>query len=427
MPNQVDFGPIYQRLLTHCAPYHHDGLWQDLPVPEDIRCLPATPDAMINDLRQQFSDAQLLEAGVVVMEENVAVQPDPMLCEEDGLIVALRREDKQDPFELLTRQGILSGRMLPVCASLRDGRVQELIQATGDNLLCAATSMPDLALLMSLDLPATLAFGLAELGGNHLRQVQEDFKLYPPQPTVRNGLIHHDDEDEDKKENEKEKPLDLILIGWRLAALVPQELPLVGQIASHLAKVEEYLRVPCEQFCKWQPTEQDLKRIEFAMQHAGLETTWAAILESIDSSTVEIIPARQAASPPADLAQEMQRIKEQKAAPCRDVDEQRRTWQAVLGVIHDESIARLQEAAQCGKDPIERDLSRLVAINGAILYPQLIRLAMKSTADTKHGSPGSLVAFPDKEFRQAMELVDRQQKLLKSLADYQKNPFRAWK
>ena len=126
MLEQKDFGPIYKRMLSHCLPYSHAGPWQALQVPDDVRCLPASPDDMIGALRQKFSDAQLLEAGVAaVMDESMAIQPAPVLCGEDKLIIALRKTRTSEPFELLTAGGILSGRMLPICASSRDERVSQ--------------------------------------------------------------------------------------------------------------------------------------------------------------------------------------------------------------------------------------------------------------------------------------------------------------
>ena len=123
MPEEKDFGSIYEPVLAHCLPYSHEEPWHDFLVPDDIRRLPASPDAMIADLREEFSDAQLQEAGVIAMDENVVIQPNPLLCEEGGLVIAMRKTPEAKPFELQVNERILSGRTLPVCAAMQDGGV----------------------------------------------------------------------------------------------------------------------------------------------------------------------------------------------------------------------------------------------------------------------------------------------------------------
>jgi hypothetical protein len=107
MSKSKDFGTINEGLLTHCQPYVFEPPWQGFPVPSDVRLAPADPSAMINDLRQEFPDAQLQEAGVIVQGETGAAQPNPILCGGKTVIIGCRETRKDRPFELVTDQGCL--------------------------------------------------------------------------------------------------------------------------------------------------------------------------------------------------------------------------------------------------------------------------------------------------------------------------------
>ena len=130
MSQKKDFRPIYKRVVSHCQPFSHGGPWQKLPVLGGICRSPADPTAVISDLQQQFSQADLVEAGVLVVDETIGVQLDLVLSDQHTIIIPLRRTPTEGPFDLLTDHGTLSGRRPPICASLRDGRVVKLIEAT---------------------------------------------------------------------------------------------------------------------------------------------------------------------------------------------------------------------------------------------------------------------------------------------------------
>lgn len=425
MLEEKDFGPIYKRMLSHCLPYSHAGPWQALQVPDDVRCLPASPDDMIGALRQKFSDAQLLEAGVAaVMDESMAIQPAPVLCGEDKLIIALRKTRTSEPFELLTAGGILSGRMLPICASSRDERVRNMIQATKHNVLCVSTSLTDLAVLSSLKIPATLATGLADLSGSYLQQVQEEFHLCPMKPKTYEDFFRVAEE-EDKKESSH----DFVLVGCSLTELSLNKPEGLSAIASHLAGVEEYIDVPLDRFYVWYPTMKAMNQIGFCLKHADRHKVRDVILESIDLSTGQLIAPRQSNQDdsPRNLEEAIQRLSHLRSKPRRNFDDERLAWEDIQHLIKRDSIGPLQQAAEDAVDPIERDFLGLATMNGQILYPQFARLILKSNTENKNTSPGRLTAFSDKEFRQVMQLTERQRKLLNDIADYQKNPTRRWK
>ena len=154
------------------------------------------------------------------------------------------------------------------------------------------------------------------------------------------------------------------------------------------------------------------------------------ILESIDSSTGQLIASRQSNQDdsPRNLEEAIQRFSHLRSKPRRNFDDERLAWEDIEHLIKRDSIAPLQQAAERSRgSQSQRDFWGLAMMNGQILYPQLARLILKSNTENKNTSPGRLTAFSDMEFRQVMQLTERQRKLLNDIADYQKNPTRRWK
>ena len=267
-----------------------------------------------------------------------------------------------------------------------------------------------------------MATGLAELDGDFLAQVETVFHLVPPAAPIPGGFVYYEDEEERKK-----KATELMLVGCRLAKLEPEDPAVFSATAAHLAKVEEYLGVPFDQFFTWFPSERDLEWFNFRVKHAGSQKTRDAILKSIDSNAVQLICPPPVDNTPKSLADAIQRIKSLQSRRNRDPEEERGAWGDLQQMIQKDSISPLQKAAAKSIDPIERNYWGLAVMNGQLLFPQFSRLIANSTTEGKRGILGRPIALPDEEFRQVMQLVDRQQKILKNLADYQKNPFRRWK
>ena len=72
--------------------------------------------------------------------------------------------------------------------SLKDGRIAKMFRPD-KRLLCAACSAADAVALLSLGIPATLASGLAQLGGEYLDQVCRRYKLGKYTPRKRSDHL----------------------------------------------------------------------------------------------------------------------------------------------------------------------------------------------------------------------------------------------
>jgi hypothetical protein len=141
---------IYQALLAYCQPVEVDGLWRRFQTNVDIWSMSSAPDRVIRCLRHDYSgddspddgdgnaltysDEDLLASGVAIKERNNTLTLNSDLDGPANAIVPLRTAPSEPPFDLLTANGTLSGR-LPVCAALHDGALQDAIHETGTLLV----------------------------------------------------------------------------------------------------------------------------------------------------------------------------------------------------------------------------------------------------------------------------------------------------
>ena len=182
MSAKKEFPAIYARVLAHCPKFSHPPPWQGVPVPDGVCGPPTDPSQTLADLRAQHQDLELLESGVAVTGPDGALQLATALCDPNTAIIGLRKKPKQDLFDLLTEQGCIAHDELPLCAALQDGGLQEML-AGSPPVLCVACSSADVALLLSLGIPATIASGLAQLSNERLDKVCQTYRLgkYAPQ------------------------------------------------------------------------------------------------------------------------------------------------------------------------------------------------------------------------------------------------------
>ncbi|MCY2994863.1 MAG: hypothetical protein NTY19_44430 [Planctomycetota bacterium] len=296
--------------------------------------------------------------------------------------------------------------------------MRKMIAATGGKFLCAAAKAVEAAILLSLGIPATVTAGLGKLGGSHLDQVKQDFQLDWEPPKSRCGIVY------DELEGSQGQAMpDLVLVGCRLAEMSLQEPEGFSEIVSHLTGVERYLDVVLDRFTVWRPSTEAMKQIAFCREHADRRQVRLAILGSMEVSTEQLVAPRQSRELPKDLDEAIQKLLSLRSRPTTNVEDKRRAWDDIQRLIARGSIGPLRQAAKDAKDPLERNLWALAEMNGELLFPQLVRLLLQSRQEPGRGSPGRLVAYPDKEFRQLMEAMERQRRILKDISERKKNPF----
>ena len=392
-----------------------------LQVSDEIRRPPDDPAAVAAELSTKHTEDELVKAHVLVPDPTDNLQLNPSLCQADTAIITLREREELDPFDLLTDSGTLTGRLLPVCASLRDGRIREMIKRAQENVLCVSSNSADVALLLSQNVPATFDAGLAQLGGVYLEQMRKDYKLDPSKREHPIGIIEDGDD-----QGDTEVLPDIICLGWSLASLSAESPPGLSDVVAHLTAVEDHLELCMDRLCCWQPEQKEIEQIAFCLDYGELKDVTGAIVESIRISSGQLIaPATTPEESPKDMAEAIEVFQRLRSRPERDREAERQAWKKLHALIEKGSIKPLFAAMEASKDPIERSHWLMAAMNAGVLYPQCARLLLRMTARAE--IPGKLAAYPEPEFRQLMQATDRQRKIFKDIIEYRKDPLGNWK
>lgn len=166
-------GHIYQALYSMCPQYVLAPPWDVRQVDADVRSCPADSVAVLDALARQYSRADLLGAGVAQQGPGESLAP-AIGLEAGRPLIFLRRQQGENPFEVLTPQGYLSRRSLSLGVALDDHWTARALAESGVELL-VTFCVEDVAVFRALGLGATLATGLETLRGPELLNVCSRF------------------------------------------------------------------------------------------------------------------------------------------------------------------------------------------------------------------------------------------------------------
>ncbi len=175
---------IYETLFWSGSVYALPEPWLPLPTDADVRGCPEDLARLWTDLEARFTPAALLRSGIAWETAPGRLQLSPAL-QAGGPLIFVRPKPRTLPIEVLTSQGCLSGRHLPVVAALNDDRTRMAL-AAGEGLLLAASTLDDVIVLRALGLAATLATGLESIDRQQLDRLKDYFgwkqrPRWPPQ------------------------------------------------------------------------------------------------------------------------------------------------------------------------------------------------------------------------------------------------------
>src|SRR5439155_940334 len=154
----LPLAPVYEQLIAGCPVLSFPERWNFVPPNADCRGAVSDPPGTLAALRADWGTPALEAAGVIQRLPDGELRLHPGLCDPRAVIVALRPSPAMPPFELLTAAGCLSGRTLPLLASLRDSVTEWGRKKI--HTVFAVSQIEDVALLRALGVPATLSSGL---------------------------------------------------------------------------------------------------------------------------------------------------------------------------------------------------------------------------------------------------------------------------
>jgi len=307
-------------------------------------------------------------------------------------ILPLRASSQGDPFDLLTSDGAVSGR-ISACAFLDDHRVQKGIQKTG--LLCLAFSIEDVMALRAVGLPAALANGLEQFTRESLKEFCSCLALESPADVSVHGSKQHvalpvtsaaplkacsvqgdkaklpSDPTADKASADNLSPPRprLFLVDW-----LPSQLTLchpegLDGVAGSLINVGKCLDVNLDDVFVWRPTTADVRRITYCLANGERKDVRKAILASLRRSSQLLGLTQGETDEPVSLLEARARLREALLRPGGKSGERRRRLRQHQEAIDNALVRPLLEQAAAEFDPMRSSqLAALAGIN-QMLHP----------------------------------------------------------
>jgi hypothetical protein len=153
---------IYDFISQLGSPSKLPGRWRSITCNPSFFDLEGEPATLLQRLQAEFGPDDLIQARVAVVDDKNNVSLSPSLAKDRRFIAALRRAVDQKPFDLLAGTGSSVAGRWPWNAAISDFHLREMLKRFRRQLFIVTTPQ-DLAVLMSLGLPAATASGLKTL------------------------------------------------------------------------------------------------------------------------------------------------------------------------------------------------------------------------------------------------------------------------
>jgi hypothetical protein len=290
---------------------------------------------------------------------------------------------------------------------LQDDALQTLFERS-PGVVCAACTSADVALLLSLGIPATLASGLAQLGGRHLDKVCQTYRLgkFAPQP----GVEYLNDW----------RTSHVVLLGWSLATLTRDEPRGLAEIVAHFGDIERYLEICLERFCLWVPSQEEFDKFLYRLKYANAKEAGAAIKDCLKSCKRKLVPRWTLEDVPKDLAAALRWL----GTPVSS-DGKRcsggEAWSCFEQMFDNKCIAPWLEELEGTEDAVERNLLMLGATTGGMAHMQAVRMFTKLRAHLKNNGTRGECLVPKEEFQQYIRSVELMLKTMNALLKQRRN------
>jgi len=281
--------------------------------------------------------------------------------------------------------------------------------------------MADAAILLRAGFPSAVATGLSQAKGQNLELLRRCFQLKAHDERKSNAdfLLKQASGAggwllADVLQDPDFRPPEVRIVAWsvdKLSLSEPEGLP---ALIDHFANLERYMNFTFEDFHLWRPSQNDVDRIRFCLEHGSSGDVQVALHQSLDESTSELIcsmPSR----PTRSLCEAYGDLHRLLCQPDRSKVQEKLAWQDCEQAVQRELIGRLVEQATAMDDPVKRsycltaaDVAQLVHAQGTALKSELVRQT--------EGSSGASVSLLNREDVQTLlAMTDRLLKLGKEI------------
>ncbi len=390
---------VYEFIVKASQTFTLPSPWQTVPCDPAFIRLPTDRRALLAELRQQFPDERLVQAGVVTMDTSGNVSLVPQLAAGVAPIWVIRRESDRKLTAIIAEMNLVGKNAWALAAAFQDPRQRDLIGG-GEGRIVVAYSMQDLAILRSIGLAAVP-------GGNwcRLTKPQLDFLCEALGITPRSS----GPPTKWAKAMELIKPrtVPLILANWSLAGMDRTDVAAATTSWSHLVELYRHLDLTFDHFGLWKPSHESLAQLEFQLRYLDVEAVCDALLEGIGEDSITIDAGLGPNQPEPQSIVESYRAWRRADRDAMNPPARQKAFAKLCELLDQKRFDPLVEEALRATSALERNAEIALAETSRLLQPQLLLLAEKIRRSIGENGTRTVNSISKEELEPVLALSDR--------------------
>jgi len=347
---------VFEALVQTGSAYKLPSPWQDISCDQAFFCLPSDKTSLLAELRQQFSDADLIKAGVVSIDAGDIVSLHHRLLVDGAPVWAIRTAPNQKPTTLIAQMQSLGNNTWEVCSALQDHPQSKLIAAADDHVVLAY-SMTDMAILRSIGFAAIPGGDWHRLSKGQLNYLCQRFRIGLPAPKLKGP--------------EETGPLSLILANWSLATVDRTDIRAATSSWSHLVELHQFLNLDFDTLGMWKPSEKRLKGLGYRLQYQNVKRIRAELLNSMDEDATAMELNLLIKRSPAPTYIDAYRAWQQAERNSMNQFGRQKAYDQFCELVERQRFDPLVEEALQASDPLERNAELALAETSRLLQQQV--------------------------------------------------------
>lgn len=380
-----DCRPIYADFLQLCCPVRPPEPWGRFKTKADCWRPPTDEKAALTALQEKHRDRDLISSGVVIENQAGSLELSPMFLETPTAIVPLRSSPQSKPFDFLTAQGTITGR-LPIHASCQDHLVIKEIGERG--FVLGAFCMQDVMSLRAIEMPAALAVGMEEFTQRSMQEFRNAFHLSGPSPSLQSPH--------------------LILVGWALSRLARIRPEALDRVIRNIFNTASCHGMALDTVSVWQPDTAEIRSLAKCLEVGGRKAVIDAILSSLDQSAKPLAPSESQQKVADGVQATGARLRKALLRSDGTPAQRRKQWREYLRAVDDALVTPLLELAEMESDLDERSrLAGLAQINRLLHSNAMCYLAKLEKEIATHGLRGDGNAYEAQGVTKLLDVLYR--------------------
>lgn len=200
----------------------------------------------------------------------------------------------------------------------------------------------------------------------------------------------------------------LTLFEWSVSRIEPDGHQDAEAIWKYWRDLQQHLGLAVDEYERIRPTESELARLRFLIEHRGWDqirdTIFEGPYENVDSLLV--VPSQQRELP-SSLSEALQKWRRTFTTTSMDVTARKSAWSDMRSIYERHHVDMLMEHVSKTSDPLERSMVQALADVSQLLHPQMVQLTEKLNHAVGEKGAGAVNAVPKEEFQQVIAGVDR--------------------